>query len=177
MLFQHITLIGDDYKKYVEPGRHIQSLCVNGFYCPSATEMLPCGEGNWCSEATVEPRKCDPLSICSSEIGYFQITFINIIIAGILTIIIGTLSYVFITNQRIRNKITRSGRTVKYVPVAAVEPVRSTESLESSNTKSSGVEILLLDAKFSYSSSKPIFYAISNISAHILPGSVTAILG
>ena len=65
-----------------------------------------CPEGHWCSESTVVPNKCDPLSYCPYGSGY-QINFMSTLFMLLLSSVIFFTSYRLVSKQQKKNNISR----------------------------------------------------------------------
>lgn len=99
MRFEGVDVTDDNKELYVDPDRAIQCSCLLGFYCPNATTMYSCPDQEWCSEGTVDPFECDPLSMCSSSGGYYQVNFLNLLLALLTSIVILSISTFYIRRQ------------------------------------------------------------------------------
>jgi hypothetical protein len=81
-----VTITKQNYKDYIENGRYLQFPCISGYQCKNSSSIDTCGTGNWCSERSVVADTCDPLSVCSTNSNAFQVNFVNILIAFLLTV-------------------------------------------------------------------------------------------
>ena len=93
--------------QYIQKGRYIQSNCMAGYYCSNSLAIDQCGAGNWCSEATIQPRTCDPMSVCSKGNAIFQVNFINFVIALVLCAVVAAASFSDSLRQRARERASR----------------------------------------------------------------------
>ena len=116
----------NEYERYLEDGRYIQSLCIRGFYCPDNMSIVECPAGYWCPEGVQEPIPCDILSLCPSG-NYYQVNFVNFSIACILSIVIFTLAFVQKTAQLTREKASRDMETISLMNTEKVSPESSHE--------------------------------------------------
>ena len=80
-----VTITKQNYLNYIEKGRYLQFPCISGYQCKNSSTIDTCGTGNWCSERSVVADSCDPLSVCSSNTAEYQVNFVNILIAFLLS--------------------------------------------------------------------------------------------
>jgi hypothetical protein len=154
-------------EQYIDPDRAIQCKCLLGFYCPNSTTMYSCPSDHWCSESTVVPFECDPLSMCDSDAAAYQINFINILIGAMMSFAVLVLSYVYIQRQKRKNEKSRKIDTES-------EKSKLKNSKKEKQTNAS-IEISFRDIEFRFpSSSKQI---LPGISGTIPAAEISLVLG
>ncbi len=180
----------DNAKEFIAPNRSIQTQCLRSFYCPTQLTMEPCPEDHWCSEATIDPPKCDFLSYCAFN-SVAQFNFMTITVAILATTLMFVLSHLLIKRQKRSNSKSqvRSPSAVVIMDESAEDYFRldeeandeETDNIEARNTgsfsihNSDSVEVVFTDIVFESSSfHKVVLRGVSGL----VPGrSVTAILG
>eukprot|EP01038_Epipyxis_sp_PR26KG_P012000 gene12000-16066_t len=164
--FQPVTVTRTNYLDWVDSNRAIQSACLKGFYCPSASEMKICPEGYYCPEGTKKPIKCDAMSICPENSGY-QINFINTIIGAAISLAILLTSFILKRNQQKKDNKTRNtdpngGDVVEKKKISTEEDSTKLISINFSNIRFMGRGGRVI---------------LPSISGNIPAGKITALLG
>lgn len=180
-LFSDNDVTTSNYEEYVEPYRQIQSLCMQGFYCPNATTILPCPEGYWCSEGTISPIKCDSLSSCPEK-SFYEVNYVNAILALILSILIAIASFMLNRNQR--NKSIES-KLFNYKSDSSRASKNALSARNLAKESPVGLEVLMIDYSYEVKNSNShsnvtepsTVRLLSNITAKFSAGSLIAILG
>eukprot|EP01040_Poterioochromonas_malhamensis_P002087 gene2087-2226_t len=170
-LHDPIDITNRNKKNYVDPDRAIQSACLSGFYCPNATTILPCPSGHWCPPNTVQPRKCDALSLCGERSAY-QFNFVNFLIMMILVIIAFSASSFLRGKQESAEEIARK-REPNVPTVVQKEEVQADQVV--SEFKHGSIEIVFNDIHLQYSKDSKI--VLPNVSGMVPAGQISAILG
>ncbi|XP_071734574.1 ABC transporter G family member 24 [Rutidosis leptorrhynchoides] len=63
--------------------------CSPGSYCPTSTQQIPCGEGNYCEKGSTAEKSCFKLTSCGRESSTQNIhAYGAMLIAGIFTILL-----------------------------------------------------------------------------------------
>jgi ABC-type multidrug transport system ATPase subunit len=174
---------------FIDPNRAIQNQCLNGFFCSSDLEMESCPTGYWCAEATVEPRKCGILSMCS-ENAYYEIDFTNLLLGILMAVTLLFISSRAVRSQRLRESWSRNmiqSHSTKEVGDVAQAKINSeilsrdqpdSEQFEGDInpfTKHSSIAIELENIFYSpLGCDSPV---LSDISASIPAGKMTLVLG
>lgn len=163
---------------------HYSLLFHFSFYCPNATTIFPCPKNHWCPEGTISPLKCDVLSSCPEQ-SYYEVNYINSIIALLLTLLIATSSLIMNRRQHHREKLSKAF-DYKHQPDKAVTHTGdfgmssrgpATESLL-------GLEVLMIDYTYEVKNSSldrnpdhKSIKLLSHVTAKFDAGTLSCILG
>ena len=60
-------------------------VCPEGYYCPTATDVIECPKGYFCTFGTSEPHKCPALALCPA--GTYKFAYFGGILASVLLFI------------------------------------------------------------------------------------------
>ena len=177
-----------DYKDFIEDGRYVQAWCIRGFYCPDSMSVIKCPAGNWCSEGVKEPLPCDVMSVCPSGT-YFQVNFMNFLIACLSSIILLSVAFMQRKGQRKKEGESREMTMIASITLGnqvSPETYNDTENMKelkylSSHLERSGIElkfrnILATSRDLNYSDDDTVII-LDNISGELEAGKVSGILG
>jgi ABC-type multidrug transport system fused ATPase/permease subunit len=130
--------------------------------------MYSCPTDHWCSESTVEPFECDPMSMgCGEEGAYYEINFINFFI-GIATAFLTVFaSILYIRRQRRKNEQSRKMDT-ESAKVQLKNTVKEKET-------TSAIEIAFRNIEFSFPNSPKV--VLPSVSGKIPAAQMTLLLG
>jgi ABC-type multidrug transport system ATPase subunit len=95
-----------NYKSFLEPGNYVSTNCFSGFYCPNASTIISCDEGNWCPETLSSPLACDGLSVCEKMQG-FQVNFVLPLIAVVATCLLFMISIYMTRKQMMQQMLSQ----------------------------------------------------------------------
>lgn len=166
-MYQGADVTYDNSYWYIDYQRAIQSKCVEGFYCPSSSEMIICPEGHWCPESSVEPIPCDSLSLCG-EGSIAPIEFTNLFLGGFLAVVTLLLSFHLRSKQRNADRATRQ----------FVSKSHSSKSQAADLAEYGSIEIEFHDLTYSVPCPGGSYRDIlPSISGHIPASKFTLVLG
>jgi hypothetical protein len=159
---------------YIDPDRAIQSKCLLGFYCPSSTTMYNCPDNSWCSEGSVEPFDCDPLSLCADENGTYQVNFINFMIGIGTTVLLLFVLRQLRKDERSR-KINVENEKLKLNEKRNSSKRPISDDVQKERRNQAFIEIVFQNLSFKYPSSTKMI--LPSVSGTIPPASMTLVLG
>eukprot|EP00744_Colponema_vietnamica_P005775 GILI01008430.1.p1 GENE.GILI01008430.1~~GILI01008430.1.p1 ORF type:complete len:393 (+),score=61.58 GILI01008430.1:168-1346(+) len=111
---------GDKCQPY---GSQEPDICLQGYYCPTATDVYECPEGHYCTHASYEPTKCPPLSICPA--GSYQMIYLGGVLSSLC--MIGLLIFLVITYRqcwrytRLNTTFQEADRFISVVSARSIE--------------------------------------------------------
>jgi ABC-type multidrug transport system ATPase subunit len=173
-LFNLITVTMSNAAQYVPEGRAIQNWCLAGFYCPNATTMLPCPAGHWCPERTVEPQKCDDLSVCG-EFSKFQVNFVNPVIMGAIVLFAFMCSYLLTMRQTRRDRESHKKDPAARVATSSVHEHDIHQTTLAQNDQRA-IEVYFENIKF-IAPNNPNRMILPEVTGFIPAAKITALMG
>lgn len=159
--------------KYAEVGKLISTSCPKGFYCPNASTIIRCTKGNYCPEGVITPIACDGGSVCNDGATY-QLNPINIIIAGISTIIVIFLSVRQYYKQSSQEKITRASSKAQKEDIVSVV---NTSSASQVVTFRAGLDFSLRDVSISVQAFGKENEILKHVNCAVPSSKLSAIMG